>query len=91
MVMTDLSREVLTGTGTLSGPSLRTPASGLQSLFIILINVMFYNDYLYIIPMNLLISATKSTLSQHIKLARPITLGLPVQDCINHINLHKDT
>lgn len=46
--MTDLSSELLTGTGTLSGSSLRTPASGLQSLFIILNNVMFYNDYLYI-------------------------------------------
>lgn len=35
--------------------------------------------------MNLLISATKSTVSQYIKLARPITLGPPVQGCIKHI------
>lgn len=40
-----------------------------------------------LIPMNLLISATKSALSQYIKhnLARCITLGLPVQNCVKHI------
>lgn len=49
MVVTDKSREVLTATGPLWAPP-RTPALLVQSLFIILINGMFYNHvfFLYI-------------------------------------------
>lgn len=69
MAVTDKSRGVLTGTGPPWAPP-RTPASLVQSLFIILINGMFYNHVFFffctLILQHLLISTTMSTLSQYV-------------------------